>query len=83
MKLAKYCCCRCFHEFQGPPGPTVCVNCGFVYVKWINYDSEFSPSVKQPTASEGSLQADRTALPGTLREDGEQAHEHPEVQGKS
>jgi hypothetical protein len=40
-KLASYRCCQCSYEWQQPPGPTQCMNCGFLYVKWLNFESDF------------------------------------------
>lgn len=38
MKIAKFICLKCKYEWVDFPGPTQCPNCGYLYVKWINYN---------------------------------------------
>jgi DNA-directed RNA polymerase subunit RPC12/RpoP len=40
VKLGKFKCCACGHEFQIKPGPhegAHCPKCGSLYYKWLDY----------------------------------------------
>ena len=36
--VAKYKCLKCYHVWEGNPGPVTCPKCTHEYVKWINYE---------------------------------------------
>lgn len=35
---AQFQCLRCNYRWETKPGPTQCPICGYLYVKWINYE---------------------------------------------
>ena len=35
---AKFKCLQCLHQWETKPGPNICPQCGYNYVKWLNYD---------------------------------------------
>ena len=34
----EYKCLKCGYEWSGKPGPTQCLLCNHLYVKWVNYE---------------------------------------------
>jgi len=47
-KSAQYKCTKCGHEWFGKPGPTVCPECWYEYVKWENFDEWRKKNMKYP-----------------------------------
>lgn len=39
--IAKYKCLKCNHEFNDKPGLVECPKCGYLYIKWLNYEELF------------------------------------------
>ena len=37
MRLAKFLCLKCHFTLYRKPGPTSCLNCGHLYIKWLNH----------------------------------------------
>ena len=36
--LAKYECMECKYRFETKPGPLNCFKCGYIWVKWLNWE---------------------------------------------
>lgn len=49
--FVNYQCTRCFHSFQGPPGPVECINCGFKYVRNLD-DTNVYETVEEKEGKE-------------------------------
>jgi rubrerythrin len=48
LNSAKYKCLKCGYEWFGKPGPTVCPDCWYEYVKWENFDEWRKETMKYP-----------------------------------
>jgi len=35
---AKFKCLKCNYFYEDIPGPTQCPKCGYLYIKWLNYE---------------------------------------------
>ena len=38
---ALYKCFKCGYEWTDRAGPVVCPRCGYLWIKWLNYDEMF------------------------------------------
>ena len=39
--LAKYKCLKCDYEWKQKPEPVICPVCKHLYIKWVNYETDF------------------------------------------
>ena len=44
---ALYLCLRCGKRWRGKAGPTSCISCGHLYVKWLDFDEKIAYVVRR------------------------------------
>lgn len=43
---AHYRCLNCAHEWHQEPTMVTCGSCGHLYIKWVNFETEFQKGIK-------------------------------------